>query len=376
MDKNLDKHVKFLINAAFYGIIVIIIVLFFKYAFQYVMPFFVGFAIAYILHRPITVLSERSGMSKKLSSIIIITCAIILIAIILIILGVKLVDWVKYFFIMFPSFYARNIEPTIIELLQWYEHFDIINELGPTIGSILESTADNILASVGNIVSNISVKVVSVTTGIVTNLPALLMKFLMIIISTYFISFDYDSIIGFIKKQMDEKTLDYCVHFKNHFVHTISKYLYSYAIILFITFIELSILFSIAGVKRPITIAFAVAIFDIMPIVGTSTIMVPWIIIDIVTKSYKQAAIFAIGFVIMQVVRQFTEPRVVGKRVGLNPILALMCMYIGLRTIGIIGMFAIPITLVVLIEMQKAGLIQLYRDPEDTDKETPANHVQ
>ena len=360
----MDKHVKFLINAAYYGIIAILIILFFKYAFQYVMPFFVGFLIAYILHKPISVFSERSGMSKKICSIITITCVIIILAIILVLIGAKLVDWIKYFFIMFPSFYARNIEPTIIEALQWYEHFDIINELGPTIGSILEATADNILDSVGNIVSNMSVKVVSFTTSLVTNLPALLMKLLMIIISAYFISFDYDAIVKFIENQMSEKTLDYFEHFKNHFVHTIWKYLYSYAIILFITFIELSILFSIADVNQPVLIALFVAVFDIMPIVGTSTIMVPWIIIDVVIKKYKQAIIFAIGFVIMQVVRQFTEPRVVGKRVGLNPVLALICMYVGLRTSGIIGMFGIPITLVVLIEMHNAGLIKLYRDPE------------
>ena len=359
----MDKHVKFLINAAFYGIILLIIVLFFKYAFQYVMPFVVGFLLAYMLHRPIAIFSERSGMTKKVCSIIIITCAILFIALLLVIIGAKVVDWIKYFFIMFPSFYSRNIEPTIIELLQWYEHIDIINELGPTIGSILESTADSILSSVGNVVSNMSVKIVSITTNIVTNLPALLMKFLMIIISTYFISFDYDNVINFIKNQMDPKTLDYCVHFKNHFVNTIGKYLFSYTIILFITFIELSILFTIAGVYRPVLIALAVALFDIMPIVGTSTVMIPWIIIDIVMSKYKQAIILAIGFVIMQIVRQFTEPRVVGNRVGLNPVLALICMYVGLRTMGIWGMFGLPITLVVLIEMHNAGLIKLYREP-------------
>ncbi|MBR3355194.1 MAG: sporulation integral membrane protein YtvI [Oscillospiraceae bacterium] len=360
----MDKHIKFLINAAYYGIIAIIIFLFFRYAFQYVMPFFVGFLIAYIFHQPIAILSEKSGMSKKVCSIITITLVIIVLALIIVILGVKIVDWVKYFFITFPSFYARNIEPIITEVLQWYEHFDIINELGPTIGSILEATADNILVSVGNIVSNMSVKFVSITTSLVTNLPGLLMKFLMIIISTYFISFDYDAVVGFIKNQMNAKTLDYCEHFKNHFIQTIGKYLYSYAIILFITFIELSILFTIAKVNRPVLIAFAVALFDIMPIVGTSTVMIPWMIIDIVTKNYKQAIILAIGFIIMQIVRQFTEPRVVGKRVGLNPVLALICMYVGLRRFGILGMFGIPITLVVLIEMHKAGLINLYHEPD------------
>lgn len=358
----MDKHVKFLINAAYFGIIGILIILFFRYAFQYVMPFMVGFVIAYAFHKPIALFSERSGMSKKVCSIIIITMVIVFLVLLIVILGVKAFDWAKYFFTRLPSFYTRNIEPYVVELLQWYEHFDIINELGPTLGSILESTADNIISSIGSLVTNMSVRIVSFTTNAVTNLPAILMRLLMIIISAYFISFDYDNVVGFIKRQMSPKSVDYCVHFKNHFIHTIGKYLLSYSLILLLTFIELSILFSLGKVNRPILVAAGVALFDIMPIVGTSTIMVPWMIIDVLTNNLKQAILFLVGFIIMQIVRQFAEPRIVGNRVGLHPVLALICMYVGLRTSGILGMFGIPITLVVLIEMHKAGLIHLYKD--------------
>ena len=358
----MDKHVRFLINAAYYGVIGILIILFFRYGFHYIMPFFIGFLIAYAFRKPIAIFSEHSGMSKKMCSILIITLVIVILALLLIILGVKVVDWAKIFFTRLPIFYARNIEPYVTELLQWYEHFDIIDELGPTIGSVLESTANNILSSIGSLVSGMSVRIVSLTTNLVSNLPSLLMRFLTIIISAYFISFDYDRIVAFIKRQLSPKTVDYCVHFKNHFIHTVGKYLISYMTILFLTFIELSILFTIARVERPVLVAAGVAIFDIMPIVGTSTVMIPWMIIDVLTNNYKQAIILLVGFIAMQIIRQFAEPRIVGNRVGLHPVLALICMYVGLRTVGILGMFGLPITLVVLIEMQKAGLIHIYKE--------------
>ena len=90
--------------------------------------------------------------------------------------------------------------------------------------------------------------------------------------------------------------------------------------------------------------------------------MIPWMIIDVLTNNYKQAIILLVGFIAMQIIRQFAEPRIVGNRVGLHPVLALICMYVGLRTVGILGMFGLPITLVVLIEMQKAGLIHIYKE--------------
>ena len=358
----MDKHVKFLINSAYYGIIVILFMLFMKYAFPYVMPFFVGFVIAYLLHKPIAVFSERSGMNKKLCSVIIITLVIVILALTIVILGFRAVEVINAFFVRLPMFYSNNVEPYLTELLQWYEHYDIITDLGPTLGSILQSTAESILSSLGNLVTNISVRLVSFTTNFVSNLPSLLMKLLMIIISAYFISFDYDNIVAFLKKQMSPETFSFCVHFKKLSYNTIGKYLFSYMIILFITFCELSILMIVAKVGSPIMTAAGIALFDIMPIVGTSTIMIPWMIIDVIAKKYLQAVILLIGFIIMQVVRQFTEPRVVGKRVGLHPVLALVCMYVGLRTFGLPGLFGVPITLVVLIEMHKAGLIRLYKD--------------
>lgn len=358
----MEKPIKFLVNTAYYGVIVILILVFMKFAFPYVMPFFVGFIIAYAFHRPIALLSERSGMNKKLCSIITITVVIAILVLTLVILGVRLVDWAKVVFVKLPSFYSNNVEPYISDLLQWYEHYDIIDDLGPTIGSILQSTADSILSSLGNLVTTVSVRIVSLTTEFVSNLPSLLMKLLMIIISTYFISFDYDNIVSFIKRQMSDEVFNFCVHFKKLSLNTIGKYLLSYIIILLITFVELSILMSIAKVNNPILTAAGIAIFDIMPIVGTSTIMVPWMIIDVLSKKYVQALILLIGFIVMQIVRQFTEPRVVGQRVGLHPVLALICMYTGLRIWGIPGMFAIPITLVVLQEMHKAGMIHLYKD--------------
>ena len=57
------------------------------------------------------------------------------------------------------------------------------------------------------------------------------------------------------------------------------------------------------------------------------------------------------------VVRQIAEPKIVGKQVGLHPLLTLVCMWVGLKVFGGVGMFALPISLLVILDLKNSGII-------------------
>ena len=46
-----------------------------------------------------------------------------------------------------------------------------------------------------------------------------------------------------------------------------------------ITFVELSIGLTLIGVENSLVIAFLIAVFDILPVLGTGGIMIPWTVI-------------------------------------------------------------------------------------------------
>ena len=50
----------------------------------------------------------------------------------------------------------------------------------------------------------------------------------------------------------------------------------------------------------------------------------------------------------MSLVRQFLEPRIVSKNIGIHPIFTLIAMYTGFKLIGIIGLIIGPIILIIL----------------------------
>lgn len=84
--------------------------------------------------------------------------------------------------------------------------------------------------------------------------------------------------------------------------------------------------------------ALFIAFSDALPIVGSGTVMLPWAVICGFSGDIKLAIAIVVLYVIITVVRQLLEPKVVSKQIGIHPIFTLIAMYTGYKVMGIIGM--------------------------------------
>lgn len=89
--------------------------------------------------------------------------------------------------------------------------------------------------------------------------------------------------------------------------------------------------------------AVLIALVDAVPILGTGTVMVPWAVISFLQGQSLRAvgllAIYGIAFL----TRLVLEPRLVGRQLGLDPLVTLLFFYVGYRLWGILGMLFAPI---------------------------------
>ena len=100
--------------------------------------------------------------------------------------------------------------------------------------------------------------------------------------------------------------------------------------------------------KYPLLIALGIAFVDALPILGSGTVIVPWAIFSALDGDIKLAISIIILWIIMSVVRQFLEPKIVSGKIGIHPIFTIIAMYTGFRIIGILGMLFGPIVLIIL----------------------------
>ena len=76
--------------------------------------------------------------------------------------------------------------------------------------------------------------------------------------------------------------------------------------------------------------------------------MVPWALIEALNGDLKLGVAIIVLWIIMSLVRQVLEPKIVSGRIGIHPIFTLIAMYTGFKVIGVMGMILGPIALIII----------------------------
>ena len=190
--------------------------------------------------------------------------------------------------------------------------------------------------------------IVGAVTSFVKSVPRVLVFILVTVVASIYFSLDLEGINSFVTKKLSAPVSGWLVNFKNDFLSTLFKYLRSYLIIMVITFIVMLFGFLLLDVKYAVLFAFAVALLDALPLIGVGTVLVPWSIYQLIFGNLGFGIGLMVLFVVHQIIRQFIEPKIVGKSLGIHPILSLMLLYIGYFVFGFLGLFLIPLFTVII----------------------------
>lgn len=128
----------------------------------------------------------------------------------------------------------------------------------------------------------------------------------------------------------------------------IKGYMKAQITLMCITFIIAGIGLTIIEAPYPILISAVIAILDIIPLLGAGLVMIPWSIISFIIGNKDMGANLAIIYVILVILRQFIEPKIVGKEIGVRPLYTFIATILGTMILGPIGIILGPIIAVVI----------------------------
>ena len=172
---------------------------------------------------------------------------------------------------------------------------------------------------------------------------------------------DYINITSFITRQFSNKSSSIIFDVKNYIVGTLFRLAKAYSILITITFVELSIGLSILKIENAVSVALIIACVDILPVLGTGGIVIPWIFIELFKGNVPLAIGLTIIYVFITVVRNILEPKIVGEQIGLHPLIMLICMFIGVKLFGFLGLFVLPIIVIILKNLNDSGKIKIFK---------------
>ncbi len=356
---NIAFRRSFITNCAYFAIIALLIFVIVKYAVPLLMPFILAFLIAVLLQRPIRFMHNKTHLKKRLCGLIAAVLFFVALAAFISWGGIELVTGIHKLFINLPQFYNNTVEPMLMDIFNNLESMKLWNELN--LMELLKNLENQLMDALAGLATSISTKAIGMVTGFAASLPMLFIKTVLFLVSTVFISMDYDKIMGFVVYQMNDRVREIFEETKAYMVNVLFVVIRSYIIIMSITFVELSIGLSIIKIDYAILIALCIAIFDILPVLGTGGVMIPWTVISIVLGNYWLALKLFILYVIITIVRNIIEPKIVGSQLGLHPIVTLSSMFAGLQVLGGLGLFGFPIGLSLIVHLNKKGVIQVLK---------------
>jgi len=380
MNEKVAKRRDTLINIAYIVAVLAILYLFFKYCFWVAAPFVLTFLFAVINQRPLRWLDKKTNNKcHSLWSILIVLFSICVVVVPIILLLMRLFKEISSFITYLtgqlddlPTFLAM-IENSLLDFLKFLPD-GIYTSVSQSISNFFGNLINDFdITKIGIDMDTIKGGITSGVSGVfnvVKSVPSVLLALVIGIIAWIFFTKDYNMIVGFIRRQLPEKNKNLLSETKQIFSNTIVKMIRAYAIIMFITFCELFLgmtIMTAVGIMHNsyiLVIAIAIAIFDILPVAGSGGILLPWSLFSFITGDIAQGIGLIVLYLIITVVRQYIEPKIVGNTLGVHPLVTLMGLYFGLKIFGFMGMFIVPLALMIIKAFNDSGRIHLYNSPD------------
>lgn len=334
---NMQKKRDFLTNCTYWAIIVLAIYLGLAYLLPVSVPFVFGILIAWLVLR----LSELLRCRHRLFRIGLTILVYGILGLLVTLLCIQGVSAITDIIQWLPQFYDKKLLPLVTMLYNW--SMNAIAELDPALLNALDMLLESLLSSLKNLISTLSGAAVDLVSGLATGVPNLILSVLAMIFSTVFVVSDYERIASFAGAHIPTSVKHVLGKIRFYLTDTLFVVIRSYILIMLLTFTELSLLFTLFRIEGAILKAAIIAMLDILPILGTGGIMIPWCVISFVLGYTKLGFQLLVIYVVVTVIRNYVEPKIVGVQLGLHPIITLISMFIGLRLFGFWAMFGLPV---------------------------------
>ena len=360
-----DKHRNFLIHFAYWASVTIIILAFLYFLLKPLVPFIIAFSVAAVLQPVMRWCQKRWKIAEGvLAAGLTVLCYTLLVGLVLLLLiglFTALIDWASGL----PELFTGTVSPWIEKSSS--DALSFLSRLDPQMGAYVQDMLPDALASLGSTVMDFSVSLVSWASSVGTKLPGAMLAAVICVIATVFVSRDYEQIIKAVLNMFPERGRAMIVQSGYAIVEILGKFARSYVLILFITFVEVFIGLVFIGFENAAVIAALIAVFDILPIVGSGMVLLPWTVFTFIQGDIKRGIGLLLLYLFVVIARQVIEPRIVSKRVGLHPLSTLLFMWLGLKLFGGVGMLALPICVLILKDLHESGLLSNIVDPENVN---------
>ncbi len=348
----MQKKKETIVNVAYYSLITAVIALGFWLALRYLLPalypFVIAYALSLVLNPIVNFLKRKLGLPRGLGAFLLVTAAVAIVFGIMYLLITRAVNEISRLTAYLDGISAASLEDIKGKALALLEKIPFVNG-----ERLLQSLWQRAELLISNSLPGLN-GAISIATGLFTGVLDFVLTFVITVVSCYYITVDREAVAGFFYKLCPDSLSIYLHTVRLQVFGTLWKYLKAYGLIGIITFAELFAAFTVLRLDYALLLSAAISLIDILPVLGTGTVLIPWgIACILITQNLKLGIGLIVTFAIITVIRQIIEPKIVGNYIGMHPLATMVAMFAGLKLFGVVGMLILPFAVLVSLNIMK-----------------------
>lgn len=317
------------------------------------LPFILGYGLAVLVNPLADLLQKKLSIPRGLSAVLVIILTVGIIGGAAVWGIWKIIEQGRELSEQFPQIYA-SAEVSIRQFMdKWSMLYDNLPE---NIQFAINNFGETISNKASGFIDNKSEPVVDWASRFAKAVPGVFVGAVVFILSGYFMITDNKTVSAAVRKLAGERLCNRFATVNAELKLYLGGYLKAQLILMCIAFLIMLVELSVLRVKYALLIALGIAVLDALPFFGSGLVLWPWAVMSFATGDIKRGVGLIIVYLSVLVVRRLLEPKLVSSKIGMNPILTLMSMYIGYRVLSLGGLILGPIIMILGISFYKAGL--------------------
>ena len=196
------------------------------------------------------------------------------------------------------------------------------------------------------------------TTNKAMGVPSFCVALVVYVMAAYFLTADYPYLRARAARGMDQGLLAFLGEVRTVALGAFGGYLKAELLLSVGVFFILLGGFVLTRQPYGLLLALGLAVLDFIPIVGAGTVMVPWAVVELITRNFSSAISLMVIWGVIALFRRAMEPKFVGDQTGLSPVLSLLSVYVGMKLGGVLGMILGPVLTLVLLNLAGMGMFR------------------
>jgi sporulation integral membrane protein YtvI len=332
------------------------------YVVPLIYPFLIGWLIAYLLNPLVNVLEGKARVPRWLAVLIGMLVFLSVLSGLITLVVFRIVNEIQ----RLAQYINNNYEQWLNDLSRflssdmmhrWVEQVsNLYRQFGnqDTVDTRINSVGEKVAATVTDILQQLAQYMVN----FITTLPNIAVGLIIAFLAAFFISKDWYIVRSWGGKLMSEQVKDSVGAIWTDLRKALFGFLRAQFILISITACFVIIGLFLLRVQYAVSIGLLIGLVDLLPYLGTGAAFIPWIIIVLINGNYTFAIGLSVLYGIILIARQLAEPKVLSSSIGLNPLVTLIGIFVGLKLFGVLGLIIGPICLVLGFAFHRADVFR------------------